>query len=127
MLGLSLDVAGRRNQAIALFRVGIQRDPGNVKCLRELAWILATARDHRFRNGSEALELAERLVELSPADPDLRNVLAAAYAETRQFEKALVEAEQGIQFAKANNNKVLLDFISICRSAYKSGQPLRTN
>lgn len=127
MLGLTLDAVGRKQQGIALLRVGLLRDPNSLKCLRELAWILATTKSDSSRNGIEAVELAERLVKLAPNDPDFRNVLAAAYAETRQFGKAIAEAQQGLRLARATNNQELSGIIAQCLAAFQDGQPLRAN
>jgi tetratricopeptide (TPR) repeat protein len=127
MLGVSLDLAGRKEQAIAILSVGLNRDPMNLKCRRELAWILATAKSDQLRNGREAVGLAERLVELSPNDPDFRNVLAAAYAEVRQFDKAISSAEEGIRLATSIQNQSQIDVITTCLGAYRRSQPLRTN
>ncbi|MDA0350361.1 MAG: tetratricopeptide repeat protein [Verrucomicrobia bacterium] len=127
MLGLTLDAVGRKQHAIALLQVGLQRDPTSIKCLRELAWIFATAKADQYRNGSEAVALAKRLVELVPGDPDFRNVLAAAYAETREFQKAIKEAEQGLTLARSSNDQIQIDILSKCLGAYRSSQPIRTN
>ena len=127
MLGVTLDAVGRRQQAVAILRVGIQRDPHSEKCLRELAWILATAKSDQYRNGTEAVELAQGLVEIAPEDPDYRNVLAAAFAETRQFQKAVAEAEQGLELARTNQDQNQIDIIVTCLEAYRKGQPLRTD
>lgn len=58
--------------------------------LRTIAWLLATSPTPEMRNGTLAVELAQQACELTSfADPAALNVLAAAYAESGEFEKAI--------------------------------------
>ena len=127
LLGLALDVAGRRKEAARVFMSGLQRKPNNVKILRELAWIKATSKDSQLRNGSEALQLAKRAVELSPSEADFHQVLAAAYAENRQFDSAISSARRALELAGASNQQSLSGLIRQCLSAYENKQPIRVD
>jgi protein O-mannosyl-transferase len=127
LLGLALDVAGRRKEAVQVFLSGLKREPNNVKILRELAWIKATSKDAQLRNGPEALQLARRAVELSPTDADFHQVLAAAYAENRQFDLAISSARRALQLSDSNNNQGLSSLIRQCIPAYENKQPIRAN
>ena len=78
-------------------------NPKNVPALNNLAWLLATAGDDELRNGDEAVKLAQRALQLSDGRESLLvlSTLAAAYAETGEFNKAqslaqtcLVESEK---------------------------------
>ena len=127
LLGLALDVAGRKSEAVRVFRSGLKREPKNPKILRELAWILATAKIPPLRNGAEAVRLARKAVANAPGEADFHHVLAAAHAENRQFELAIASARRGIQLAHENNQTELRDFIRQCLGAYERGQPLRAD
>ncbi len=127
MLGLALDVSGRRKEAVETFRSGLEREPNNVKILRELAWIKATAKDEQWRDGVEAEKLAKRAVALAPDDADFQQVLAAAYAENLRFDQALGIARSALQLAAANGNQGLSSLIRHCIKAYESRQPIRAN
>lgn len=127
LLGLALDVASRRKEAVVVFLSGLEHEPNNVKLLRELAWIKATSKDAQLRNGPEALRFAKRAVELSPDDADFHQVLAAAYAENRQFKNAIDSARHALQLAEANNNQGLSSLIRQCIPAYENNQPIRVN
>lgn len=127
MLGLLLDVAGLKSEALRVFAAGLVSDPNNLKILRELAWIKATSKDAQWRNGAEAVRLAKRAVELAPEDPDFLQVLAAAYAENRQYDDALLSARQALQMAEAANNQGLSSLIRKCIPAYENRQPIRIN
>ncbi len=84
---------GRTAEAVEQYEEVLRIDParGNVKV--RLAWILATARDDRVRNGTRARSLAEESVQ-SSRDPRVLAVLAAACAETGDFGRALEVAER---------------------------------
>ena len=98
-----------------------------MKILRELAWIKATSKDPQLRNGSEALQLAKRAVELSPSEADFHQVLAAAYAENRQFDSAISSARRALELADASNQQSLSGLIRQCLSAYENKQPIRVD
>jgi type IV pilus biogenesis/stability protein PilW len=66
--------------------------------LGNLAWLLATCPDDSIRNGRRAVELAQRLERSAEKPfPRMYDVLAAAYAETGQFDRAVQMAERAVQ------------------------------
>ena len=55
-----------------------------------LAWILSTDANPEFRNGTEAVKMAEQACKLTgQQDPAKLKTLAAAYAETGRFDDAV--------------------------------------
>ena len=65
-------------------------DPENVAVLNELAWLLSTCPDAKVRDGEKAVELATKVCELTKWKSIWYfDTLAAAYAETGNFEKAV--------------------------------------
>jgi tetratricopeptide (TPR) repeat protein len=65
-------------------------DPLCGQALNELAWIRATCREAKFRNGKEAIQLAGKACQLSHfADWNKVDTLAAAFAEAGDFEEAI--------------------------------------
>jgi tetratricopeptide (TPR) repeat protein len=80
-------------------------DGGNVPAMNELAWLLATSTNAWMRNGSEAVALAEKAVAgTSRTNGGYLDTLAAAYAETGQFEKA-VRAQKEVTPLEQNEGK----------------------
>src|SRR5438132_12900453 len=64
--------------------------PDSPRMLDELAWLLATYPDSKSHDGTEAVHLAERACDLTERRvPALLDTLAAAYAETGDFPRAL--------------------------------------
>jgi tetratricopeptide (TPR) repeat protein len=81
--------------AIQQLRETLRLDPKHVQALNELAWILATDPNASLRNGTEAVELAERACELTRyAEPPLLGTLDASYAEAGRFGDAIKAAEK---------------------------------
>jgi tetratricopeptide (TPR) repeat protein len=109
---------GRRDQAIKLREeaftlsgkvFGPER-PGAFEAMNEWAWTLATSSSPEIRNGTNAVSTAEQVV----AAPHRRNAefldsLAAAYAETRQFEKAAAAQKEAIGLLQSEQEKKAYD------------------
>jgi tetratricopeptide (TPR) repeat protein len=87
-----------------------ESDKRNVtgSALNNLAWIRATAPDSTLRDGAEAVRLAERSCSLTPnPDAGQLDTLAAAYAESGDFDRALETGNRALQLAESANNKAL--------------------
>ncbi len=72
----------------------LQRN-GYAYAYNNLAWIMATCQDKKYRNGAKAVELAKKAISLSN-NIDFLDTLAAAYAEAGNFEKATTIQEEVI-------------------------------
>ena len=74
--------------------------PDSPRMLDELAWLLATYPDSKSRDGAEAVRLAERACDLTERRIlALLDTLAAAYAETGDFPRAISAAEEALNRA----------------------------
>ena len=70
--------------------------------LNNFAWVLSTSPEDKVRDGKRAIELATESAELTEYKaPHILSTLAAAYAETGDFEKAIELIEQGIEVNEA--------------------------
>jgi len=73
-----------------------------------------------------ALELAQKAEQLSGGTNPLPiRTLAAAYAETGQFPKAMATAERALQLATSQNDKVLAERLRHDITLYQSHSPCR--
>jgi WD40 repeat protein/serine/threonine protein kinase/tetratricopeptide (TPR) repeat protein len=89
--------------------------------LNDVAWRLATSNDPDSRDGMLAVLLAGRAVELTNRkDPMVLDTLAAAYAESGQFEKAVAAEKGAVALLSDENQK--REFISRLR-LYESNTP----
>ncbi len=78
---------GRSRQARDWFAAAARQD--SIAAHNNLAWLLATLDDVELRDGKRALAHASVAVEAEPSSAHL-DTLAAAYAETGQFDRAIV-------------------------------------
>jgi len=76
--------------------------PDSSRMLDELAWLLATYPDSNSRDGAEAVRLSERACALTDRrSPALLATLAAAYAESGNFARAVAVGEEAINEARS--------------------------
>jgi tetratricopeptide (TPR) repeat protein len=101
-LGVSLHAEHQIHQGIALYTETLRLKPDHVMALYKLAWIRAAHPQAEFRDGAEAVRLAQRACELTSYQaPAPLETLAAAYAEAGHFDDALAIAEKARQLALA--------------------------
>jgi tetratricopeptide (TPR) repeat protein len=101
-------------------------DPlGKSGILNNLAWVLATSPFEGVRNGERALELAKQAAELTEfKEAHILSTLAAAHAESGQFEKAVEWAGKAVELGKQEDNEQLEQLQQEWES-YKQGEPWR--
>lgn len=76
--------------AMDCFSRAIESNRNQMEAYNNLAWIMATHPDPRYRNGDRAVAYAEKAVSLGKGkNPSLLGTLAAAHAETGQFDRAV--------------------------------------
>ncbi len=125
-LGAILNHQGNIADAVGQLREALRSKPNHVVVMNQLAWILATCPDASIRNGSEAVDLAQRAVRLTGGrDPAILGTLAAANAEAGQFRAALQAARKAIDLATQQNNQALARSIQAKISLFKAGTPFR--
>ena len=109
-LAMALAKLGRTDQAIEHLRATIRLQPNTPAALNSLAWIRAANSNAAFRNGGEAVQLAQRACELTGNQrPALLVTLAAAYAEAGRFEEAIATAQKARDLALASGEKGLVE------------------
>ena len=122
-LGLLLRRKGKTEEALVHYRAALSIKEDSSLALNNLAWLLATISDARFRNGAEALKLAHRAVTITKhKDAEALDTLAAAQAETGEFAAAIQTAEQAVQLADASNEKQMAHDIRARLKLYQSGK-----
>jgi tetratricopeptide (TPR) repeat protein len=122
-LGLAFVRSGDFDGAIKHYTEALRLKPDWVETMNNLAWILATAEEARFRDSEKAVELAERACELTKyQQPILLDTLAAAYAAGDRFDEAIETAEKAIKLAEGSDQKEFSDEIQSRLQLYKAGQ-----
>jgi len=80
---------GEHAEAIEYLRKGLNIAPDSSRLVAALAWELATAPEDELRNGAEAMQLAQRVYSAYPNQPQIIDLMAAALAETGDFDNAV--------------------------------------
>lgn len=105
-----------------LWTHALQYTRPNATALNNLAWARATSAEPRFRNGIQAVALAEQLVHLTGRySPNYLDTLAAAYAEAGRFPEAILAAEEAISLAVAQRDAQMVQSLRDKLSLYRSG------
>ena len=95
-------------KAIADFEEVVRIDPRNSSAHNNLAYIRAACSDDRFRDGPQAVALATRACALAGKElPNNFATLAAAYAESGDFDKAVEMQEKANRLLTDGPNKTI--------------------
>jgi Flp pilus assembly protein TadD len=122
IMGDALYARGELTAALSEWREAIRLAPDCVPALRQAAWLLATSPDDAMRNGNEAVSLALRAVQITSGnDAGALDALAAAYAETGQFDLASLAARRALLVASPGQAEEIRPRISL----YEAHHPFR--
>jgi tetratricopeptide (TPR) repeat protein len=79
---------------------------GEIPAFQLLAWLLATSRNAEIRDATNAVIFAEKAVAATHRNSPIElDVLAAAYAEAGQFDKAVSAEREAIALQQAEATK----------------------
>jgi tetratricopeptide (TPR) repeat protein len=93
---------GDQANAIADYEKAFKLNPDDSGLLNNFAWVLATAPDAKLRDGKRALELGLKACEKTGYKrPHILSTLAAAYAETGDFDNAKKWSAEAVKLASA--------------------------
>ena len=113
-------------EGIQQYILTLQTAPDVAEALNNLAWIRATHPNPAFRNGPEAVRLAERACAVTHNQKTLfMGTLAAAYAEAGRFNDAIAEAEKARDHAIVWKETQLAERNQELIQLYKAGKPYR--
>jgi len=125
-LGIAWSQQRRIHQALSEWQKALESQPDNLNAYCNLIWIFATFADAAIRNGAKAVELAEHAQQLSgERDPRIYRLLAAAYAENGQFDKAIETAQRGAELAAKQGNYAVANVLESNIDLYQRSIPLR--
>jgi protein O-mannosyl-transferase len=123
-LGAVLMSEGRIQDAVNVYRRALRPCPNSPLLLNNLAWLLSSNPDPAIRNGVEAVGLAERACRLTNHEqPIFLGTLAAAYAETGQFDEATATAKMARDLARAKGMDGVAARNEELLKLYQNGRP----
>jgi tetratricopeptide (TPR) repeat protein len=89
---------GEHAKAVADFKKALEVEPKESGMLNNYAWVLATSPDDDVRDGKLAVELATKACEeTNHEESHILSTLAAAYAESGDFDKATEWSRKAIE------------------------------
>ncbi len=121
--GAALIKTGEYVRALADFNKALTLEP-SFETYNLLAWTLATCPDDNLRNGSGAVEAAEKAVAIK-SDTRSLGTLAAAYAEAGVFASAIDTELRVIDMLKNDGSINEMEAHNARLARYRSGQPYR--
>ena len=90
--------------AINEFKIALELQPNSAQSENNLAWIYATAEDHKLRNPAEALALARRAIEDFPVpNADYLDTLAQALLLNGQASEGLTIEKKALELDPQNS------------------------
>ncbi|MGC6425565.1 MAG: ASPIC/UnbV domain-containing protein [Akkermansiaceae bacterium] len=125
-MAYALNASGSSRQALAAYRQALRLRPGWPTAVNNLAWILATHPDDEVRDGTEALRLAQSLMEKKGAEnPTALLTLAASFAEVGNFQSAIQVVDRALAIAKRDQVKSASEQLSKIRTDFENEKPIR--
>jgi HemY protein len=123
-LGMSLWASGNSKAAVTQYHKVLEMKPDWGAAANSLAWILATDPDEKVRHGDDALKWARIAVQGKYRNnPEYLDTLAAAYAETGQFEMAVDTVRRALIILRAVKDRASIETIESRLRLYESGSP----
>lgn len=115
---------GKHAEAIADYEKASQLAPEEAGILNNLAWVLATSPKDEIRNGARAIEIAKKAAELTDHKAAyILSTLAAAYAESGDFDAAVAWSEKAL--AAAGEDEELVEPLKKELDSYRQKKPWR--
>src|SRR6266516_636585 len=113
-------------EAMSHYASALLLQPDFPDALEGLAWILATTANPEYRNGTEAVRMAERACELTGRKDLVKlKTLAAAYAEAGRFSEAVATAQSGVGMAATVDRKEIAKDLETMLENFKAAKPWR--
>ncbi len=123
---LALRHTGKTREAMSAYAHALLLQPDFPQALEQLAWILSTDSHAEFRNGTQAVAMAERACELTGRkDAEKLKTLAAAYAEAGRFQDAVAAAQNAVDIASHAGQRDLAAKFQRVLESLKEEKPWR--
>jgi tetratricopeptide (TPR) repeat protein len=122
-------MSGDPAQAVQVYRLAMQIDPGDLQNQRSLAWVLSTHPDSSVRSAGEAIALSQQIVTVTNAQvPLFLLTLSAALAEGGRFDEATAVAVRSAEvYQMSGDHKMGVMVQEQIVPALRNHQPIRDN
>ncbi len=113
---------GAHKEAVADYEVAVKTAADDSGILNNFAWVLATSPDDQLRDGKRAIELGTKACELTQyKQAHILSTLAAAYAESGDFENARKWSEKAVELSDESMKEPLQQELD----SYRQNKPWR--
>ena len=102
-LSTALIQSDKYKEALEILEKLLKETPKDYVLMNNIAWVYATARDIKTRNGARAVALAQDALLINPIDCHVWSTLAEAYFISGRYDKALRNAEQALRLSRETN------------------------
>jgi len=102
--GEAYGLLGQHEKALADFSKAIELDPHNARPHNDLAWLLATCPDARYRDTRRAVELAEKAVNMAPKESYCWNTLGVARYRAGNWKGAIAALEKSMALGQGGTS-----------------------
>jgi tetratricopeptide (TPR) repeat protein len=117
-LAILLHTIGRPDESVPLYQRVLQLEPDNLIVINNLAWIMCEEQG-KFQ---EALELAQRGLQISPNYIDLIDTRGVAYYRLGEFNRAVEDFTTCIKLYPAGTLTAISSRFHLARAFAKLGQ-----
>ena len=113
---------GEHGRAIEDYELAVKIEPNDSGVLNNLAWVLATSPQDEVRDGQRAIDLAIHACDVTEYKaPHILSTLAASYAETGDFDKAIEWSTKAVETGPVSIKEQLQQELD----SYKEEKPWR--
>jgi Tfp pilus assembly protein PilF len=113
---------GKHAEAIADYEQAFKLKPDDPELQNNYAWVLCTSPDEKLRDGHRAIEMAKQASEATEyKEAYILSTLAAAYAETGDFDNAIKWSSKAVEIGDAKDKDELQKELD----SYKEKKPWR--
>lgn len=108
--------------AISDYLKAIELSPKIAYPYNSLAWLYATCKNKKYRNGIKSLELVKKAISLDKSDPHFIDTLAACFAEIGNFKSAIIKQQEAIFMLKSTGEQEDLLLFNKRLESYKNNK-----
>ena len=117
---------GKHNEAISDYDKALEINGNDDGVLNNLAWVLATSPKDDLRSADRAIELATKACKVTEyKQAHILSTLAAAYAESGDFTKAMEWSTKAVELGGASTTPETLEQLKNELESYKQKKPWR--
>ncbi len=125
-MGEAYATEGHSAKAVKYFLKALDQKPDDVPLLNRTAWMLATTVDPFARDGDRAVILSQHAVDITERhDASSLDTLAAALAESGQFDEAVNVAGEALALARARGDRQFNVELEHRRTLYRARRAFR--